>query len=265
MRRVELMKQRHDMKIALRRSKNALEKKDSLTNQGYGNQQKKIKTQIKRNLKKSHLKNSLRRTNVNVLPYFLDPDKMSPTDWYRNIKTNEVVWMDGHKNYKGYENLGHHNTYKDIDANVTFLDGDNKTISYNDIVIKSFKTSDIHGGIDYALDNIASPIFEGVQILGYTVFGTGIMFKEMLNDINKGGDGTGLRVKMNMPVFEFKDGNLVQTDLNEYSESEIITSGLSATGLVIGGNTGMGAVANWAEATAAKAAAKKMIEKVVKK
>ncbi len=88
--------------------------------------------------------------------------------------------------------------------------------------------------------------------------------RKLLKDVSKGGDGTGLRVKMNMPIFEFKDGNLVKTDLNDYSDGEIITNGVSATGLAISGNTGMGAVANWAEATAAKTTAKKVIKNVTK-
>ena len=161
--------------------------------------------------------------------YFIDPDGMAPDDWYKNKKTGEVIWLDGSKNYKGYENMGYTNTHTDADGNRTQYNGDTRTKSVNGEVVQSFKESTVEKVSNFISDNIISPVLEGIQILGYTAIGTGRMVYEMGKDIAEGGDGSNLRVNMDMPVIEFNNGKLLATDLNEFSEGELISSGVSAT------------------------------------
>ena len=53
------------------------------------------------------------------------------------------------------------------------------------------------------------------------------MFNEMINDKMAGGDGTNLRVDMEMPIYEFINGKIVRTNLNNFSDGEIISNGVS--------------------------------------
>lgn len=63
--------------------------------------------------------------------YFIDPDGMEATDWYRNKKTGAITWRNGHSSMSGYTNLGHTYGYTDVNGNRTLLDGDTKLITYN--------------------------------------------------------------------------------------------------------------------------------------
>ncbi|WP_276379199.1 DUF6443 domain-containing protein [Flavobacterium sp. H4147] len=73
--------------------------------------------------------------------YFVDPDGMAPTDWYRNKITGKISWKDGHKERLGYQRLGHTMGYTDVNGNRALLDGDTKQISYNGKVLADFSQS----------------------------------------------------------------------------------------------------------------------------
>lgn len=77
----------------------------------------------------------------------------TPFDWYRNKKTGEVIWLDGHAKIDHYSNLGH--TWGKTFANGCrlLLDGDTKLITYNGEVIHNFskkKSSFFSGGIAFS-------------------------------------------------------------------------------------------------------------------
>jgi len=77
----------------------------------------------------------------------------TPFDWYRNKKTGEIIWLDGHAKIDHYSNLGH--TWGKTFANGSrlLLDGDTKLITYNGEVIHNFskkKSSFFSGGIAFS-------------------------------------------------------------------------------------------------------------------
>ncbi|WP_192501958.1 hypothetical protein [Flavobacterium sp. PL002] len=175
---------------------------------------------------------------------FIDPDGMKPTDWYKNKKTNEVVWFDGSKSINGYEHLAYHYGYTDAYNNRTLYNGDTKKMTYNGKVIKSFEKSTLKSITDYTLDNLASPIIEGAQLFGYMVYGTGVLFNEVVIKGNDGGDRS-LKIDIPMPAYEFNNGKLVKTDFNDFSEGELISNGVTFTTLPLNYvKTGLGATAD---------------------
>lgn len=77
----------------------------------------------------------------------------TPFDWYRNKKTGEIIWLEGHAKIDHYSNLGH--TWGKTFANGSrlLLDGDTKLITYNGEVIHNFKkkkSSFFSGGIAFS-------------------------------------------------------------------------------------------------------------------
>ncbi|WP_428230247.1 hypothetical protein [Flavobacterium sp.] len=77
----------------------------------------------------------------------------TPFDWYRNKKTGEIIWLDGHAKIDHYSNLGH--TWGKTFANGSrlLLDGDTKLITYNGEVIHNFskkKSSFFSGGTAFS-------------------------------------------------------------------------------------------------------------------
>ncbi|MDW8849702.1 hypothetical protein SD960_06330 [Flavobacterium sp. MMLR14_040] len=62
----------------------------------------------------------------------------TPFDWYRNKKTGEIIWLDGHAKIDNYSNLGHTWGKTFANGNRLLLDGDTKQITYNGDVIHNF-------------------------------------------------------------------------------------------------------------------------------
>lgn len=90
------------------------------------------------------------------------------------------------------------------------------------------------------------------------------MVNEMVKDIKAGGDGSNLRVSMDMPIYEFNNGRFLKTDLNEYSEGEIISSGISGATLTLPGNTGINKAVDVVESLTLKTGAKGLVNEVTK-
>ena len=77
----------------------------------------------------------------------------TPFDWYRNKKTGQIIWLDGHAQIDHYSNLGHTwgKTFKN--GSRLLLDGDRKIITFNGEVIYNFckkKSSSFSGGIAFS-------------------------------------------------------------------------------------------------------------------
>ncbi|MDW8852838.1 hypothetical protein SD960_22255 [Flavobacterium sp. MMLR14_040] len=78
----------------------------------------------------------------------------TPFDWYRNKKTGEIIWLDGHAKIDHYSNLGHSWGKTFTNGDRLLLDGETKKIYYNGDVIYNFKkkkSSFFSGG--YALSD----------------------------------------------------------------------------------------------------------------
>ena len=181
--------------------------------------------------------------------YFIDPDGMKGTDWYENNKTGEMVWFDGSKNYKGYENKGYYYTKIDVNSNRTFYNGDTKTKSINGEVVKDYNKNTVTKTANWVGENVLSPIAEGAQILGHIAVGTAKLIEKVVETVSSGGDVEGLSVEMEAPMLEFNNGKILTTDLSEYSEGEIVNNTVNAilapVSLVETGITGKaGAVIN---------------------
>lgn len=197
--------------------------------------------------------------------YFIDPDGMAPLDWYENKETKEVIWMDGNKKYEGYNNLGHYYTETDIDGNKTFYNGDDKTKSVNGEVVESFEEGKVEKVINFVIDDVASPIMEGVQMAGHFFSGLPELASKFVDNVKAGGDGSNISVQMEMPTYEFNNGNLVKSDLNGYSDSELILNGVSTLGVFASAYTGAGKAVDMAVGIGIKAGVKKVIEEGAKK
>lgn len=77
----------------------------------------------------------------------------TPFDWYRNKKTGEIIWLDGHAKIDHYSNLGHTWGKTFANGNRLLLDGDTKLITYNGEIIHNFskkKSSFFNGGIAFS-------------------------------------------------------------------------------------------------------------------
>lgn len=76
----------------------------------------------------------------------------TPFDWYRNKKTGEIIWLDGHAEIDHYFNLGHTwgKTFKNGDR--LLLDGDTRKVTYNDEIIYNFnkKKSNLSRGYAFS-------------------------------------------------------------------------------------------------------------------
>lgn len=233
--------QRHGIKRALQKTKVAASKIYAASNnEGYSDYEdlsdvkRKTKAALRSNIKKAVSNQEFRDTeqlNFNNIV------ANSPTDWYRNEETNEIQWFEGRKRISGYESLGYYYTEIDSYNNRNFYDGDSQSHFYNGELVKSYKAEGVRKYINDGMDGISS-IGEGIQTLGYAFYGTGVLFGKMIEDIKQGGDGTSLRVNMEMPIFEFNNGKLIKTDLNDFSDQEIILNGVSATSVKLPVNTG---------------------------
>ncbi|OWW24538.1 hypothetical protein B4Q04_14570 [Zobellia sp. OII3] len=85
MRRIEQLKQRHDLKKALRRARSAASIKDSINEGSLNPIKQKVKTKLNHSLKKSFLKKSLRGINF-------ASTELKPEDWIYNRETGKYVW-----------------------------------------------------------------------------------------------------------------------------------------------------------------------------
>lgn len=77
----------------------------------------------------------------------------TPFDWYRNKKTGEIIWLDGHAKIDHYSNLGHTWGKTFANGNRLLLDGDTKLITYNGEIIHNFskkKSSFFNDGIAFS-------------------------------------------------------------------------------------------------------------------
>ncbi|MCV9930539.1 hypothetical protein OIU83_22960 [Flavobacterium sp. LS1R49] len=78
----------------------------------------------------------------------------TPFDWYRNKKTGELIWLDGHAKIDHYSNLGHTWGKTFINGNRLLLDGETKLITYNGEIIHNFskkkKSSFFSGGFAFS-------------------------------------------------------------------------------------------------------------------
>lgn len=77
----------------------------------------------------------------------------TPFDWYRNKKTGEIIWLDGHAKRDYYSNLGHTWGKTFANGDRLLLDGDTKLITYNGEVIHNFskkKSLFFSGGIAFS-------------------------------------------------------------------------------------------------------------------
>lgn len=76
----------------------------------------------------------------------------TPFDWYRNKKTGEIIWLDGHARIDHYSNLGHTWGKTFANGDRLLLDGDTKQVTYNGEVIHNFnkKSSFFSGGIAFS-------------------------------------------------------------------------------------------------------------------
>lgn len=77
----------------------------------------------------------------------------TPFDWYRNKKTGEIIWLDGHAKIDHYSNLGHTWGKTFANGNRLLLDGDTKLITYNGEIIHNFskkKPLFFSGGIAFS-------------------------------------------------------------------------------------------------------------------
>jgi hypothetical protein len=196
--------------------------------------------------------------------YFIDPDGMKPLDWYENNETGEVTWMEGNKNYEGYENMGHHYTKTDVDGNKTKYNGDDKTKSVNGEVVESFEEGIVEKAVNFVLDDVVSPIMEGVEMAGYFFAGLPKLGEKIIDDVKSGGDGSNINVEMNMPVFEFNNGNLVKSDLNNFSEGELILNGVSALLTPLSASTGVNKGVDMAVGISVKSGIKQIVKKTNK-
>ncbi len=177
---------------------------------------------------------------------FVDPDGRSvamPDNWYKNKETGEVIWIDGDKDYYGYENLGfdHHEVFRknpdDLWLTRVQYDGDTKTKSVNRQVVKHYESSTMRKGYNFVMDNFVGSTMAGVQELGWIVVGTGIAVKAQFKEVMNGGDGLGIHIDMAMPIYVIQNGKLMKMDLAEYSFGELVSNGFSGLTALAGGTS----------------------------
>uniref|UniRef100_UPI003B990B0C RHS repeat-associated core domain-containing protein n=1 Tax=Flavobacterium sp. TaxID=239 RepID=UPI003B990B0C len=76
--------------------------------------------------------------------YFIDPDGMEATDWYRNKLTGKVIWVEGSKAIKGYTHLGFSYSDQSYGKNKTdhlVMDGATKRITINGNLVSDHSKS----------------------------------------------------------------------------------------------------------------------------
>ncbi|UZT99840.1 hypothetical protein ODZ84_09870 [Chryseobacterium fluminis] len=194
-------------------------------------------------------------------------------------------------NYKENMDAGRFANFKSVSATFSLLDGDGKN-PFSHVDFTKFGADEIEGygggsstssteqnccpdGEDPSLwrkswnfiaDNVISKPVEGVQVVGYLFYGTGLA----LVDIVKTGEAGDKHIKMDMTLWGFQNGSLGKT-LNYKDGTTIMSEKEKFKKIAIPGietmTMGIGfrfkpfqsAIANWGVNTAVKTGVKKGI------